>query len=261
MANNGSTLYAIALDRQSSTLVEFDASIITQRCPGQKAMEANLRSNTAEFFLPAKIAQGGVKPIPFIIPLNADEVQKVVKNTSHPHLFTKQLHKDSKTASWLRLASVYDADNHTQSHLSVKLRPFSNMPEGVNDWIKSVLLDTHFSDNKGTGQMKGFFDAAFTLPPETSTTYTTLSKHSTATSFVMTCQALVLNCPAITETMYQVGPKSLPTPTIPLTAETVRISNVCNTEHTEAGSQRTSESSLEQHTDAALTLGTLDPQL
>ena len=261
LANNGSTLYAIDLDRQSSTLVEFDASLITQQCPGQKATEVNLRSNTGKFFPPAKISRGGVKLIPFIIPLNADEVQKVVQSTSHPHFLAKELHKDSKMASWLRLASVHKVDNHKQSHLSVKLRPFSNMPEGVNDQIKSFLLDAHHSDEEGPGQMKDLFATTFTLPPETSTTNTTSSKHSTTTSIATTGQALVLNCPTTTKTMYQVGPDSLPTPTIPITAETVHTSNVCNTEHTMVDSQRTGQPGLEQHTDAALTLSTLKPQL
>ena len=102
-----------------------------------------------------------------MIPLNADKVIRVVQSTIYPHLLAKQLNKGSKTAVWLRLASVHDANNHNQNHLSVKLQPFASMSEGVKDQIGSVLLDTHHSEEEGEEQMHKLFDAAFTLPPDT----------------------------------------------------------------------------------------------
>ena len=89
--------------------VEFDSSLLLQCFPGQKAMEANLRSGTAEFLPPAKNSKTTVKTIPFMIPLNVDKVIPVVQNTIHPHLLAKKLDKDQAdlVATWPKLLHTY----------------------------------------------------------------------------------------------------------------------------------------------------------
>lgn len=79
-------MVAIQLDKNQSRIIKFNTTWFNKKTTKRKAFDKTLKANTEEI-LPEETDGTSKAVTPFIIPLEPKEVELIINNTKHPHIF------------------------------------------------------------------------------------------------------------------------------------------------------------------------------